>query len=258
MRQIVGRSHGSREFANNICYIPGFGVLFAFISKNASSLLKSLLTTEGNLSGTGRRRRNPHIRANTGFLGIDDVGMDQMDAWITDPNVPKVVVGRDPVARLVSSYRSRVNTWALAPYQNERELQHWLELRQRVLGHSQGAHASSPEEALTSDITFQMLVDYAAQTPSWLLDRHLAPQAYASGADVINYDLVGQVENLNAFLAGLESLTGRHLPPADSAFANASPEKSRWSIKVTDAQRRSVQKRFQDDYVLFGYDGGKQ
>ena len=258
MRQIVGRSHCSREFVNDISYIPEFDIVFAFVSKNASSLLKSLLATGGGFSGSGRRGRNPHFRAHTGFLGVDDVGVDQMDAWITDPNVPKVVVGRDPVARLVSSWRSRVDTWALAPYQNQRELQDWLELRQRILGHSQGAHASSPEEALTSDITFQMLVDYVGQTPSWLLDRHLAPQAYASGADVIEYDLVGQVEHLDAFLAGLEALTGRHLPPADLAFANVSPERTRRAIEVTDAQRRSLQKRFQDDYTLFGYDGGER
>jgi len=258
MRQILGRAHDSREFVNDICYVPGFGIIFAFVSKNASSLLKSLLATEGNLAGSGRRLKNPHFRANTGFLGVDDVGVDQMDAWITDPTVPKVVVGRDPVARLVSAWRSRVDTWALAPYQTERELQDWLELRQRILGHSQGAHASSTEEALTSDITFQMLVDYVEQMPSWLLDRHLVPQAYACGADVINYDLVGQVENLDAFLTGLERLTGKELPPADLAFANVSPEKSRRTIEVTEAQRRSVRKRFQDDYVLFGYDRGER
>jgi len=151
-----------------------------------------------------------------------------------------------------------VDTWGLAPYQNKRELQDWLELRQRILGLSQRAHASAPEQALTSDITFQMLVDYVEQTPSWLLDRHLAPQVYTSGADVIEYDLVGQVEHLDAFLADLEGLTGRHLPPADLAFTNVSPERIRRTIETTDDQRRSVQKRFQDDYVLFGYDGGKQ
>jgi len=258
MRQIVGRSHCSREFVNDISYIPEFDIVFAFVSKNASSLLKSLLATGGGFSGSGRRGRNPHFRAHTGFLGVDDVGVDQMDAWITDPNVPKVVVGRDPVARLVSSWRSRVDTWALAPYQKERELQDWLELRQRILGHHQGSHACPPPEALTAGISFQMLVDYVEQTPSWFLDRHLVPQTLAIGADVIDYGLIGQVEQLDLFLESLQSLTGRELPPVDLAFANASPKDSGGSIEVTDAQRRSVQKRFQDDYVLFGYDGGKQ
>ena len=69
---------------------------------------------------------------------------------------------------------------------------------------------------------------------------------------------MGQLERLDAFLAGLENLTGRDLPPADPAFANVSPQRTRRAIEVTQAQRRSLRKRFQDDYALFGYDRGDQ
>lgn len=251
---IVARSLAGREFVNDISFVPRLNVIFAFISKNASSLLKSMLAEEGSLVRVGSRPRNPHVRVNSGFLGVDDIGASAMDALLLDPGIPKVVVGRDPLARLLSAWRSRVDTWQLASYQSEGELQQWLELRQLVLGHAQGGHAAPPQEALTREIPFSMLVDYVSDTPSWLLDRHLAPQTFLAATDLIRYDVVGTVERLRDFLDSLEEITGVRLPPPDRTFSNQSTPRDQGDIQVDRQELGRIVKRYRDDYSFFGYE----
>jgi len=257
IQSILNRSVGAKEFVNDISYIPRLELVFAFISKNASSTLKTYLANIDPRNPTIRGNRNPHFRVNTGFLGVDDIGTDVMERLILDQETPKVVVGRHPTDRLVSAYLSRVNTWLLAPYSPESETNTWLGLRQEILGFTKGAHAVSAHTALTSEITFPMFVDYLVGTPDALLDRHFAPQTFMCGSDTISYDLIGRVEELDLFIDELGNLLKLQLPPFNGVKINSSgsiPSPSKHEL-LNDEVVRKIEERYKTDFNFFGYVG---
>jgi len=250
---IIGLSGVNSVFVKDISFVPHLGIVFAFISKNASSLLKTYLSTALWDSSSGLPRKNPHELKNTGFLSVDDLGLPVMNEILTDASTPRVVLGRNPVDRLLSGWRSRVHTWHLESYQSARELTDWLEIRQRILGQSYGCHAAPARDALTSEIPISMLVEYVEDTPSSLLDRHFAGQAFLCGASVINYDLVGQLEDLDTFIKNLEKLVGQRLPSISERSINRTPTSVPAVESLDSALVQRIEKRFVDDYNFFGY-----
>ena len=176
-----------------------------------------------------------------------------MNEILTDPSTPKVVLGRNPVDRVVSGWRSRVHTWHLESYQSPRELTEWLEIRQRILGQAYKCHAAPARDALTTEIPISMLVNHVEETPSSLLDRHFAGQAFLCGASVINYDLVGQLEDLNTFIKNLEKLVGQSLPSVSERSINRTPTSVPAVESLDSALVQRIEKRFVDDYSFFGY-----
>lgn len=253
MDEIFRLSGVSRHFIGDICFIPEWRIVFAFISKNASSLLKTYLSPPAGGVSTDNWTRNPHVHSGTGFMGVHQLGVPEMNRILTDVTIPKVVVGRNPADRLISGWRSRVQTWHLERYQNTRELVDWTEVRQKILGHAVGSHAAPVHLALSEEIPLEMLVDYVEATPSSQLDRHFAPQTFLCGADSIQFDLIGQVEELDSFIVNLNQMIGCELPPLGDRRLNATPEAIAAPTDLTSILRERIEKRFAEDYVYFGY-----
>lgn len=243
----------NRPFVGDICFIPKLGIVFAFISKNASSLLKTYLAAAARGAPTNYPSKNPHVHSNTGFLGVHQIGEAEMNRVLTDPGIPNVVVGRNPMDRLVSGWRSRIQTWHLERYQNTTEFAGWTEARQRILGHALGSHAAPVHLALSEEIPLEMLVDYVQATPSSLLDRHFAPQTFLCGADSIDFDLIGQVEDLDSFIAHLNDMIETDLPPIGDRRLNATPEAIATPADLGLVLLDRIEERFAADYSYFGY-----
>ncbi|NDC89705.1 MAG: hypothetical protein EB075_13075, partial [Bacteroidetes bacterium] len=138
--------------ARDISYIPRLNIVFAFISKNASSFLKAYLANLHRGRKFSQPTRNPHMPGNNGFQGVEQLGHRRMSEILNDPSVPKVVVGRHPVNRLVSAYLTRVVTWQRESYDSWNRSE-WFVLRQLVAGLNHFSHAAPTINALQSDIS---------------------------------------------------------------------------------------------------------
>jgi hypothetical protein len=176
-----------------------------------------------------------------------------MSEILVDPSVPKVVVGRNPISRLKSAYFSRVATWQKESYDSWNRSE-WFVLRQLVDGPRHDSHASPTLNALTSDISWHDLLDYVCTTPSLDLDRHLVPQTHFAATDLIDYQLVGTVENMDGFLSELSALTG--IPPLEGTHTkiNVSRMSSDRKVELAEKDIVRISGRYLADFRYFGYE----
>jgi hypothetical protein len=188
---------------------------------------------------------------NSGLLGPNEIGDERFSELLESSAVRKVVVGRDPINRLVSAYHSRVATWKRELYDPPWNLD-WIRIRQRILAHRFGAPALPWEMALTEKVEWEELVQYVLTTPSGALDRHLVPQAWFACADFVTYDLVGTVEDLPNFLRNFCQLVDREPLDVDGVRLNRSPSNPENPVVVSDLQERLLKQRYRADYQFLG------
>ncbi len=250
--RLMARYPFSTQQARDLVFVPRLGVVVCFISKNASSFLKAYIAALSRGSSFQRPTRNPHVLLNTGFMGIEALGPRRFSEILSDDAVPKVVVGREPIERLMSAFVTRVQRWHREQYDSQ--VRHeWVELRQAVLGTIRGQHASRPVDALASDVGWEALVQYVTSTPSGLMDRHLVPQTdYAATAD-LHYHLVGGVESLDEFLGRFCQLVDRPFLDAQGIRVNVAAASPLSTSDVTSQQRAALHRRYAADYEFFGY-----
>ena len=255
LSETLGERHALAPFAvRDISYIPELKIVMSFVSKNASSFLKTYLSCLARNKPFTVPNKNPHMPANTGFLSVEQLGHKKMSDLLTDSSVPKVLVGREPISRLLSAFASRVVTWQRERYDSHNRSE-WITLRQMVLGTSARAHAVNPMTAIKEEITWSQLVDYVMETPAGELDRHLMPQTFFAGTDLISYDLLGTVENLSGFLLNLCELVGKEPLTGDDKHINSSQLRPDlpMSTLVTDEQKKALHRRYRADYDYFGF-----
>ena len=190
---------------------------------------------------------------NSGGLTADSLGFERMSAILTDSSVPKIVVGREPISRLRSAYKSRVKVHTQDPLFAHHHAD-WIALRQQILGWKMGAHAVSPDLAISEEITFQDLAQYVASTPSWELDRHYIPQTYFAAVDHIKYDLIGQVERLDEFLSEFCKLVGRSKLQVPEGYRLNSSVGASEGLILEEPVRSALVQRYAADYEFFGYE----
>lgn len=250
--KLLERSALTPFVVRDISYIPKLGIVSCFISKNASSFLKTYLYCLSRDSEFSAPQKNPHMPQNTGFKGVEQIGHHRMSAILNDPSVPKIILGRHPVTRLVSAFTSRIMTWQREHYDSDRREQ-WIVLKQQILGSVRGEHASHQVEALSREVTWSDLVNYVCSTPSVDLNRHLVPQTYFAAVDAIDYNLVGTVENLDCFLSDVCELVGKPLLDPTAEKVNESRAENGPIPSVTDTEKTQIQYRFRRDFDFFGY-----
>jgi hypothetical protein len=245
------QSSDNDSLKRDLVYIKELNLVFCFISKNASSFLKAYIAQLARGSRFDWRKKNPHMPANTGFEPLLQMSEDRAEAILMSKEIPKVVVGREPLKRLKSAYLTRVITQQREPYDSHQRTD-WLKLRQAILGRAANLHEATLEFAITQDISPRHLADFVLTTPDGALDRHLVPQTYFAAVDHIEYDLIGRVECLEDFLDDLCRLVGkpkleRDLPQLNKARLND----SFWSL--SQIQTDQIRKRYERDYEFFGY-----
>ena len=255
LTEILAGRYGLAPFSvRDISFVPELGIIVSFISKNASSYLKTYISCLARNKPFSHPKTNPHTPANTGFQSAEQLGHNEMSRLLTDPSIPKVVVGRHPVSRLLSAFSSRVSTWHREVYDSYNRAE-WFTLRQTILGTATASHAVPAMAAISQEISWSDLVDHVLTTPAGQLDRHLVPQTFFAGTDLISYDLVGSVEHLDTFIQDLCELTGKKPLDDNGRKINASPNsaKAMKPPQVSDDQRQALQRRYEADYEFFGY-----
>lgn len=190
--------------------------------------------------------------ANTGFQGVEELGHSRMSDMLEDGSIPKVILGRHPISRLESAFRSRVKTWQRETWDSH-DRADWIRLRQQIAGRAFGRHAAEPLEGIATGLDWNDLVEYLSHTLSGDLDRHLVPQTYFAATSMIDYDVIGTLEQIDEFLDKISELTGKKRLEVTSPRINASQGQAGQQIFSTEAQVQAIQKRYRADFSFFGY-----
>lgn len=190
--------------------------------------------------------------ANTGFKGVEELGHSKMSDLLEDSSIPKVILGRHPVSRLESAFRSRVRTWQRETWDSHNR-DDWIRLRQQVSGRKFGRHAAEPLEGIATELEWNDLVDFVSNTLSGDLDRHLVPQTYFASTSMIDYDVIGTLEQIDEFLDTISELTGKKRLEVTSPRMNASTDQTEEQILPTKDQLEAIRTRYRADFSFFGY-----
>lgn len=238
-------------YAGDITYIPHLNVVFSFISKNASTSLKTMLSERlGPLVGYNLDP-NPHWVVQSGFQNLHNIGAERMEQLLFDTAVPKIAVVREPFERLKSAYSSRIRRWQENDFKESGTQTQRLPLVGPIAGTSMGMHSVPIRKAGRFDPSFDDLVQYVCKTPTALLDRHLAPQVQLIAADRLRYDLVGKFEYLEEFWRDLHDLLG--IDPGSAELIWRNRTHSRLPSIHERELRGQVEERYAADYELFSY-----
>jgi hypothetical protein len=239
------------SLSRDLVYVPELSLVFCFISKNASSFLKAYIASLARGVNFDWAKRNPHVLKNSGFLSLCDLSETEASEILMSSDVARVVVGRDPVSRFRSAYLTRVVTFQREAYDSHNRSS-WLRLRQRILAHRYNAHAVPDELAMIEDISIDDVADYVSRTPSGLLDQHFTPQTYFSSVQLISYDLVGTVENLDSFISELCEIVKRKpleiQPPPLNRLMNSGAD-----AELSQVSSELLISRYKADYEFFDY-----
>jgi len=249
---LLERHEGFAFPLRDISFIPGLGIICCFVSKNASSFLKTYLSCLASGKPYSKPQRNPHMPANTGFQGVEELGHSRMSDMLEDGSIPKVILGRHPISRLESAFRSRVKTWQRETWDSH-DRADWIRLRQQIAGRAFGRHGAEPLEGMATGLDWNDLVEYVSHTLSGDLDRHLVPQTYFAATSMIDYDVIGTLEQIDEFLDDISELTGKKRLEVTSPRINASQGQAGQQIVSTEAQVQAIQKRYRADFSFFGY-----
>ena len=242
-------------YAGDISYIPHLNIVFSFISKNASTSLKTMLSRRLGPEAGYKLSPDPHMASHTGFQNIHTLGPVAMEELLLDSSVPKVTLVREPFERLQSAYFSRVHLWQHNEFRGDNSGRQGVKLLGPIAGSLLGMHSGSIRDAAQASLTFEELVDYVCETPTGRLDRHLAPQVRLVAADRLRYDLIGRFEELPKFWTDLKGLLGVGFEDAELIRRNATQRQV--PMKSIGKLRSRVEARYSADYEIFSYRTGE-
>lgn len=249
------RSRTRHDFFRDILYVPEIGLVSTFVSKNASSFLKTYLSCLARGKAFSPPMKNPHMPDNMGFKGLEHLGHKRMSELLEDPGVIKTVVGRHPIDRLISAWKTRVDSFHAETYDLGIPFD-WLLVRQAVLGSRENRWAVSTTEGLRNSIDWDSLFKHVLATPSALLDRHLIPQTYFAATDRIDYSLVGTVETLDLYLDRLSQEL--NVPRLLTEGIRVNGSSGLRALEVDSDTEAALFRRYRADFSFFGYSLGAE
>ncbi|EIC91882.1 hypothetical protein IMCC13023_03610 [Candidatus Aquiluna sp. IMCC13023] len=237
---------------SDYAYFKNLGVAVCFIRKNGSSFLKHYMSCLDQGKEFQPPTTNPHVPRKRDSLNARTSNLREISAIFSDPSIPKVVIGRNPILRLESAYRSRVKVHNLESYNSDYS-GGWVAIRQQILGWKLGSCAADPVEAVSKGISFQELAEYVVSTPSWELDQHYSPQVYFAATEDVEYSLVGKLEQLDSFLSDLSELVGKPQLEVPDGYRVNSAKASEESLALSGDLKARIEARFSADFEFFGY-----
>ncbi|MCU0524004.1 MAG: sulfotransferase family 2 domain-containing protein [Elainella sp. Prado103] len=164
-------------------------IIFCPIPKNACTLFKLMIVehsdSQKHFQESGENIHSYVARENTGF------GLDQLE-YLQDQAFFKFVILRNPFERLVSAYLDKF----VKPLE--------LESFAQTVVQDVCQRSDQPLDFHRS-ITFSQFVDYLTHTENVWMNEHWRPQYTFFDNNLINFDLIGQFEQLEQTLKILEA-----------------------------------------------------
>lgn len=170
----------------NLYFLTREDVLYCYIPKNACSRFKRLLRKrEGFMDWRDRSR----IHGKNGLQRLSWLSRAQALDRLSDDNVKKFVVVRDPFSRLVSAYQNKVAT----PWPDQRT-DFWNKHLRKECPGMINTMTMPKEGSLLSLVEFlKCLLSSDNIEPS---NEHWRPQTQLCGLDFIHYDIYLHLETL--------------------------------------------------------------
>jgi chondroitin 4-sulfotransferase 11/chondroitin 4-sulfotransferase 13/dermatan 4-sulfotransferase 1 len=229
-----------RGVSQHVLYIPKFNLVYFQVPKVASTSLRSFLYAK-MLEGSGtpqdyidRVTRHPRAPGlNISFCHLYQYTDAQFNAILTDRNIKKFTVVRDPYTRALSAYRDKVVR------------KHFAAIMEQDFKHLFGKTAAD-------EISFDEFCVYLKEIHDTMrpFNQHFKPQWQFLGSGTFPFDKIIRFENLDAELTeffrevGL-AWEGKKLAP----HGTGSNDRNDISQQARDILREI----YRDDFVRLGY-----
>ena len=186
----LATKHYKLEIANNCLINHQHKIIYCPIAKNACTLFKSMMI-EHSKDHDRYRGSQEDIHHYASSRKDTAVFLDDID-YLERPDYFKFAILRNPFARLVSAYLDKFvkhETPEIFAQELIRKVQQFLE----------------QEYDLATSISFQEFMQYLANTQDLDLNEHWRSQSSFLGRGLLEFDYLGQFENLPEVIKDLEN-----------------------------------------------------
>lgn len=167
-------------------------IIYCPIPKNACTLFRTIMVKYSDVGEKYEQSQHDIHR----YLVQDDTGVKLNDfRQLQNSDYFKFVVLRNPFDRLVSAYLDKI-----AKRRNPAPF-----VRDAIQSVYQNLHR---EPDYQKSITFRQFVCYLVETENYILNEHWRPQHTFLGEGTIEFDSIGQFENLDLVIKSLEKKLG--------------------------------------------------
>jgi glycosyltransferase involved in cell wall biosynthesis len=258
------RFHGNREAFDHahqtFHFLRYWPLVYAECSKNACSTMKWALYFLEGLSRpyfSNIRPESIHIKEHTGFAGRQDMPDDIFVERLISGGWLRVCVKRNPYERVYSAWNDKLRQAASQCIRYDRsEYSRWLSHIHAEMG------LGPPTDPARRNLDFPCFVDYLAGIEKSAMDRHWYPQVDTLHADLIDYDIIGDVANMGQFALEIhkrldcDHLMIGHLLRRHNRSDQDGGHSSRWKQAYTQELAKKVYRIYRDDFDWGGYAAG--
>ncbi len=245
--------HAHQEF-HFLRYWP---LVYAECSKNACSTMKWALYF---LEGLARpyfsniRPEGIHIKEHTGFAGRQDMPDDIFVERLISGNWLRVCVKRNPYERVYSAWNDKLRQEANQRIRyDRREYGLWSTHIHDQMG------LGLPADIARHSLNFPLFIDYLTGIEKSEMDRHWYPQVDTMHADIIDYDVIGDVADMGGFALEIhkrldcDHLFIGHMLHRRNRSGKVSDHSNRWKQAYTPELAKKVYRIYRDDFDWGGY-----
>ncbi|MGB3404816.1 MAG: sulfotransferase family protein [Microcoleaceae cyanobacterium] len=172
-----------------------YNIVYSPIEKNACSLFKNILV---NHSESGEDYRKSKIAVHRYINANKDKFFAQEFSSLCSSKNFKFVILRNPLDRLVSAY---IDKFVRSPKPNRHSIS--------VINRVYKSLGENPDQ--NQSITFRQFVTFLTDKEDRLLDPHWRPQYIYLGLGLLEFDFIGQFENLTPAIKALEEKLNTHI-----------------------------------------------
>lgn len=232
----------------NLIYDKTGGVIFAYVPKVACTNWKSILRYMAG-EADWLNNRLAHDRAVAGLHYLD---LNSRDAdLLSDPNVPKYTMVRDPYSRALSAYLNKVETHL--PPKPETPGEHHFDA---VVRHIDAYRSKELTGDRFPKIEFEVFLRWLWDGRShYTKDEHWTPQTILLRQPGLSFDFVGRFENMAEDARKILELMGcdKQFPSQSDVNFLSMGTQSKLDKYYTYAARKLVTQIFDDDFHNFNY-----
>lgn len=196
--------------------------------------------------------QSPHNRKVSGLIGPADIGDQAFADKLSLHSIKKVTIVRNPFSRAVSCYLNRIAGFGSEKYDQQSRLTEWVHNRIAILSWCTGRRVSI-YEAASMEISFTNFIEFICEQHDYQMDRHWVSQRQATYVDTIDYDFIGRFENLKESMATIVEMSGGRSNWTMGKALNTTRKKIDIAGLFDTNLLRSFQRRFYDDFEIFGY-----
>ncbi|MCR9222563.1 MAG: FkbM family methyltransferase [Hyphomonas sp.] len=232
----------------NFIYNEERGFVFAYVPKVACTNWKSLMRyMVGKEDWLDNKLAHDKTGSGLRFLDADSNESDVL----TNPDVKKFAMVRDPYSRTLSAYLNKVEK--RLPVRPSKKTDHF----EKIVDEIEQFRQVFLQDDVYPEINFEVFLLWLKYSKSWHVgDEHWAPQHILLKQPGLRFDFIGRFEELQRDAAHILSEIGcdQSFPSQKDVKFAPTNAKSKIDHYYTDATRTLVNDLFERDFQCFGYE----